>query len=46
MSVITSEKDISVEPDAINAWAKGRRIFVELTDGRIISFIPPIGSDW
>lgn len=32
------EKESSVEPAAINAWAEGRRIFVELTDGRIISF--------
>ena len=29
---------ISVEPTAIRAWAEGRTIFVELTDGRIIGF--------
>lgn len=27
-----------VEPAAIRAWAEGRTIFVELTDGRIIGF--------
>ena len=32
------EKEISVEPAAIRAWAEGRRIFIELTDSRIISF--------
>ncbi len=29
---------VSVEPAAIRAWAEGRMIFVELTDGRIIGF--------
>ncbi len=38
MSSTTIEKEISVEPAAINAWAEGRRIFIELTDGRIVSF--------
>lgn len=38
MSVTIIEKEISVEPAAINAWAEDRRVFVELTDGRIISF--------
>ncbi len=38
MSTTIVEKEISVEPAAIRAWAEGRRIFVELTDGRIISF--------
>lgn len=38
MSVTITEKEISVEPAAINAWAEGRRVFVELTDGRIVSF--------
>jgi hypothetical protein len=27
-----------VEPTAIRAWAEGRTIFIELTDGRIIGF--------
>jgi uncharacterized protein DUF2442 len=26
------------EPTAIRAWAEGRTIFVELTDGRIVGF--------
>lgn len=29
---------VSIEPAAIRAWAEGRMIFVELTDGRIIGF--------
>jgi hypothetical protein len=38
MSVAITEKAASVEPAALNAWAEGRRIFIELTDGRIVSF--------
>ncbi len=38
MSATIVEKEISVEPAAIKAWAEGRRVFVELTDSRIISF--------
>jgi len=38
MSATITEKEISVEPAAIRAWAEGRRIFIELTDSRIISF--------
>ena len=38
MSTISAEKEASVEPAAIRAWAEGRMIFVELTDGRIIGF--------
>lgn len=38
MSGAIIEKEISVKPAAINAWAEGRRIFIELTDGRIVSF--------
>lgn len=38
MSATIIEKEISVEPAAIRAWAEGRRIFIELTDSRIISF--------
>ena len=33
-----SKKEINIEPAAIRAWAEGRRIFIELTDYRIISF--------
>jgi len=29
---------ISVEPAAIKVWTEGRRVFVELTDGRIVGF--------
>ena len=38
MSTIVVEKEVSVEPTAIRAWAEGRTIFVELTDGRIVGF--------
>jgi hypothetical protein len=38
MSATITEKEISVEPTALRAWAEGRRIFIELTDSRIISF--------
>jgi hypothetical protein len=38
MSTIVVEKEISVEPAAIRAWAEGRIIFIELTDGRLIGF--------
>jgi|SRR6185295_16856313 len=38
MNTTTTEKAIDVEPAAIRAWAEGRTIFVELTDGRIVGF--------
>ena len=38
MSSIILEKAVEVEPTAIRAWAEGRIIFIELTDGRIIGF--------
>lgn len=38
MSTISVEKEVSVEPAAVRAWAEKRMIFVELTDGRIIGF--------
>ena len=38
MRSTTSEKETSVEPAALKAWADGRRIYVELTDGRIVGF--------
>jgi hypothetical protein len=38
MSSIIVEKELLAEPVAINAWAEGRLIYIELTDGRIISF--------
>jgi len=38
MSSIVVEKEVSVEPTAIRAWAEGRTIFVELTDGRMVGF--------
>ena len=38
MSTIVVENEVSVEPMALRAWAEGRTIFIELTDGRIIGF--------
>jgi hypothetical protein len=38
MSTIIVEKKGDVEPTAMRAWAEGRTIFLELTDGRIIGF--------
>lgn len=38
MSTIIVEKEVEVEPTAIRAWAEGRTIFIELTDGRMIGF--------
>lgn len=38
MSTTTAEHAISVEPAAIRAWAEGRTVFIELTDGRIFGF--------
>ena len=38
MSTTSAEKEVSVEPAAIRAWAQNRMIFVELTDGRQIGF--------
>jgi hypothetical protein len=29
---------VTTEPTAIKAWAEGRTIFLELTDGRLIGF--------
>lgn len=38
MSTTVVENDIMIEPIAIRAWAEGRIIFIELTDGRIVGF--------
>ena len=37
-SLITLEKMTTAEPAAIRAWADGRTIFIELSDGRIVGF--------
>lgn len=34
----TAKKSNPVEPAAIRAWAEKRRIFIELTDGRVVGF--------
>ncbi len=38
MNTIIVEKETQVEPTALRAWAEGRTIFIELTDGRLIGF--------
>jgi hypothetical protein len=38
MSTITAETYNAVEPAAMRAWADGRMIFLELSDGRVIGF--------
>lgn len=38
MSTTSIDKEVIVESAAIRAWADGRMIFIELTDGRIIGF--------
>ena len=38
MSSICPERAVEVEPTAIRAWAEGRTIFIELTDGCLIGF--------
>jgi len=38
MSSITADKQTVTEPAALRAWAEGRTIYVELSDGRIVGF--------
>ena len=38
MNTTTDERQLVVEPAALRAWAEGRRIYVELHDGRIVGF--------
>jgi len=38
MNFIETAKVVETEPIAINAWAKDRLIYIELTDFRIIAF--------
>lgn len=33
-----NKKDVIGEPAAIKAWAEGRMIYIELTDGRVLGF--------
>jgi hypothetical protein len=35
---LKNKKEEAVEPTAIKAWATGRMIYIELTDGRIVGF--------
>ncbi len=38
MTSTTIKYPVSTEPTALKAWAKGRTIYLELTDGRIFGF--------
>jgi hypothetical protein len=38
MSSTEVKHQVDVEPAAVRAWAEGRTVFVELTDGRIVGF--------
>ncbi len=38
MTSTAAKYSITTEPAAIKAWAEGRTIFLELTDGRLIGF--------
>jgi hypothetical protein len=38
MSTTGARDDLELEPAAVRAWAEGRTIFVELTDGRTVGF--------
>lgn len=38
MSTTKDKTQVKVEPAAVKAWAEGRTVYVELTDGRIIGF--------
>ncbi|OFY66991.1 MAG: hypothetical protein A3H98_08815 [Bacteroidetes bacterium RIFCSPLOWO2_02_FULL_36_8] len=38
MNFTTVENEIIADPVAVSAWGVGRKIIIELTDGRIISF--------
>lgn len=38
MNTSTGKVEVEVEPVAVRAWADGRKIFLELNDGRIFGF--------
>ncbi len=38
MPFMPTERAVDVEPTAVRAWAEGRTIYLELTDGRIFGF--------
>jgi len=38
MNFTKSEIDIIAEPIAVAAWSEARKIFIELADGRVVSF--------
>jgi hypothetical protein len=38
MNTTTVDREVSSEPAALRAWTEGRRVYVELHDGRIVGF--------
>lgn len=38
MSSTTPKSNVQTESVAVRAWAEGRTVFMELTDGRIVGF--------
>jgi hypothetical protein len=38
MSSIRYKEELTLEPAAVRAWVEGRRVYIELTDNRIIGF--------
>ena len=38
MNTTTVDREGSSQPAALRAWTKGRRVYVELHDGRIVGF--------
>ena len=38
MSSTNVDEKLVAEPAAVRAWAEGRMVFIELTDGRIVGF--------
>ena len=38
MNTITDEVKYSAEPAAVKVWVENRKVFIELTDQRIIGF--------
>lgn len=37
-TAVERQHPLAEEPAAVRAWAQGRTVFIELTDGRIIGF--------
>lgn len=38
MSITVDARSFEIEPTATRVWTEGRRVFLELTDGRVVGF--------